>query len=466
MKSSIMSLTANRRHRIAAYTVAAFIAAVAVGVLPAARTPAPAVPAFLPMFAVAAFATEGLTAYLLWTQFVISRHAFLAVLAGAYGYTAIAVMMHLLVFPGVFAPAGLLGTGVQGAVWIWAFWHCGTPLFVAAALAVQQRHPAPLPAPRTARIGALLTGTPIALALLLGYLAIRHQGWLPPLMDAQTGQRLPHGPRGIGIALVCAGALLYLVIRTRLRGVLELWLGVALLAGLADVVVSIVSNGRFSVGWYVSRVESVFASSTVLGVLIWEISHLYRELHAANARLSAVAERDGLTGLYNRRHFDEHYPAALAQAYHTQHPLSILMVDIDHFKVFNDTLGHLRGDDCLVAVAVALQTSLRRSGDFVARFGGEEFAVVLPDCDRETARSIGENLRAAVAQLAVPAPCGDSGHVTVSVGVATVNRLYPASAAELLAHADAALYCAKESGRDRVTTWPASPRRRVPMTLN
>lgn len=451
-----MSLAVSRRHRVAACAVAGLILCVVLAVLPVANLAAPVVAAFLPMFTTAVFTTEGLTAYLLWTQFMITRQAFLAALAGAYAYTAVMVAVQLLVFPAVFSPTGLLGAGPQSAVWIWAFWHCGSPLLVLAALFVRRGFPAPVPHHLTRRAGLLSLGGPVCLSLALCYLALHGEARLPQLIDGQSYQRLMHSPSGTGIAIIGAGTLLYLIVTTRLRTLLELWLGVALLAGLGDVVATLVANSRYSVGWYVARLESLLASSTVLGVLIWEISHLYRELHAANARLSESAARDGLTGLFNRRYFEERYPLALAHANTAQRALSILMVDIDHFKRFNDTLGHLRGDECLVAVAGSLQASLRRSGDFVARFGGEEFAVVLPDCDRETAGRIAENLRAAVARLAVAAPFTEAGCVTVSVGVATSSLQEPALAAELLAHADAALYRAKEAGRNRVTNWPAA----------
>jgi len=456
-----MSLAVSRHHRVAACAVAGVILCVVVAALPFARLAGPTVAPFLPMFAMAVFTIEGLTAYLLWTQFMITRQAFLAALGGAYAYTSVMVAIQLLVFPDVFSPTGLLGAGPQSAVWIWAFWHCGSPLLVLAALFVRRHWRAPVPHPLTRRTGLLLLGVPVGLSLLLCHVAINHATWLPQLVDNRSYTRLPHSPTGIGIALVSAGTLLYLIVSTRLRTLLELWLGVALFAGLGDIAVTIVANARYSVGWYVARLESVLASSTVLGVLIWEISHLYRELHAANARLSEYAARDGLTGIYNRRYFEERYPLALAQANAAHRALSILMVDIDHFKRFNDTLGHLRGDECLIAVAGALQASLRRSGDFVARFGGEEFAVVLPDCDREMAERIGDNLRTAVARLAVAAPFTDAGRVTVSVGVATSSPQPLTPAAELLAHADAALYRAKEAGRDRVTAWPAAPHTRT-----
>ncbi|MGF6724889.1 diguanylate cyclase (GGDEF)-like protein [Paraburkholderia sp. GAS41] len=457
MKSSIMTLAVTRQHRVAACAVAGFILCVVLATLPFAGFAEPHVAAFLPLFAMAVFMTEGLTAYLLWTQFMITRGPFLAALAGAYAYTSVTVAIQLLVFPGVFTTTGLLGTGAQGAVWIWAFWHGGSPLLILAALLVRRRFPVPVAHARTRVVGLALVGGPVCLSLLLCSLAVHAEALLPKLIDAQTYQRLAVSPSGLRIAVVSACTLLYLVVTTRLRTLLDLWLGVALFAGLGDVVVTLVANSRFSIGWYVARLESVLASSTVLGVLIWEISHLYRELHAANARLSEYASRDGLTGIFNRRFFEERYPAALAEANAAQRTLSILMVDIDHFKRFNDTRGHLRGDECLGAVAGALQASLRRSADFVARFGGEEFVVVLPDCGHEMATRLAEILHAAVARLAVAAPFTEAGRVSVSIGVATSQPHAPVPAGELLAQADTALYCAKEAGRDRVTAWQDAP---------
>jgi diguanylate cyclase (GGDEF)-like protein len=457
MKSSIMSLPASRHHRLAAYAVAGLILSVVLAVLPVANVREQNVTAFLPLFAMAVFVTEGLTAYLLWTQFMITRGPFLAALSGAYAYTSVTVAIQLMVFPGVFSPQGLLGAGPQSALWIWAFWHGGSPLLILAALFVRRRFKAPVPHAKTRLVGLLSLGVPVCLSLLLCLIAIRGDAWLPQLVDARSYQRLQNSPSGVNIAIFTACTLLYLVYSTRLQTLLELWLGVALFAGLGDVLVTIVANSRYSIGWYVARLESVLASSMVLGVLIWEISHLYRELHAANARLSEFASRDGLTGIFNRRYFDERYPMALGHSQTGQRSLSILMVDIDHFKRFNDTLGHLRGDECLIAVAGALQGSLRRSGDFVARFGGEEFVVVLPDCDHEMATRLAENVHAAVARLAVAAPFTEAGCVSVSVGVATSQPNAAIPAAELLAQADAALYRAKEAGRNRVTAWQAPP---------
>jgi diguanylate cyclase (GGDEF)-like protein len=210
------------------------------------------------------------------------------------------------------------------------------------------------------------------------------------------------------------------------------------------------ASERFSVGWYLGRFASVMASSALLGVLIWEIANLYRALHAANIKLGEYAVLDGLTGIFNRRYFDQRYPAALRQANETGRPLALLMVDIDRFKNFNDNYGHQRGDECLIAVAHALKGCLRRTGDFVARYGGEEFVIVLPECSQEMAGQIAEALRDGVEELGIEAHFTDMGHLTVSIGLAASGGTGRTIPATLLAQADAALYRAKSEGRNRV----------------
>lgn len=175
------------------------------------------------------------------------------------------------------------------------------------------------------------------------------------------------------------------------------------------------------------------------------------------AALDALARLDGLTGVANRRQFDAVLQAEWNRACRQGNALSLLLIDIDHFKRFNDTYGHPAGDRCLREVAAALRATAARGGDLVARYGGEEFAVVAPATCPESARELGERLRAAV--QAIPAGVLPQA-VTVSVGVAGTRppRLHPPEA--LLAGADAALYAAKRAGRNRVEMWAETEPRR------
>ena len=199
---------------------------------------------------------------------------------------------------------------------------------------------------------------------------------------------------------------------------------------------------------YVLRVRQLSRQKEALERVV---SSRTRELAAANAQLAELSRVDGLTGVANRRRLDEALDEELRRAARLRMPLSLLIVDVDHFKAYNDELGHPAGDLCLRRVAESMQGLHTRAGDLVARYGGEEFAVLLPGCGRDAARAAAERVREGVARLAVPHPgSGTSPVVTVSVGGATLLPGNGGGAAELMASADQALYRAKRGGRNGV----------------
>ncbi|WP_320158926.1 diguanylate cyclase [Marinobacter litoralis] len=178
------------------------------------------------------------------------------------------------------------------------------------------------------------------------------------------------------------------------------------------------------------------------------------ELQNANQLLKAASLTDGLTGVANRRRFDEKLNEEWQRAIRHEHELSLIMVDIDHFKQVNDTFGHLVGDDCLVAVANVIDNEVQRSIDLLARFGGEEFVVLLPTTGSEGAGVVAERLRTAVEGS--PVKVSDGGapvNLTISLGVATLLATQGADPQELMRRADEALYRAKAGGRNRVVVW-------------
>jgi diguanylate cyclase len=184
------------------------------------------------------------------------------------------------------------------------------------------------------------------------------------------------------------------------------------------------------------------------------------ELRKVNAMLNELSVRDGLTGLYNRRHFDAALDTELRRAARNLRPISLLMIDVDCFKALNDGYGHQRGDDCLREVARVLAEHPRRGYDVVARYGGEEFVMLLPDADSYAARAAAESIRHAVHALKIENHGSTVGNVvTVSIGVCCDSpHLYDESQ-RFVHQADAALYAAKRLGRNRVeiaTELPAS----------
>jgi diguanylate cyclase (GGDEF)-like protein len=174
-----------------------------------------------------------------------------------------------------------------------------------------------------------------------------------------------------------------------------------------------------------------------------------------NRALSALVSLDGLTGIANRRSFDGALSRAWDRSRRSHTAVGVLMIDVDHFKRYNDTHGHQSGDEILRRVAQAVQAAVLRPDDVAARYGGEEFAIVLPLAEGEASRVVGERVRHNVRALAIPYPEAPSGIVTVSVGVASTRPAESGVApSQLLASADQALYQAKREGRDKVVLAP------------
>jgi len=199
--------------------------------------------------------------------------------------------------------------------------------------------------------------------------------------------------------------------------------------------------------------------------MVQTIRERTEDLKRANEQLTLLSMRDGLTGIPNRRMFDDSLKQEWRRAMRDKTPVSIILGDVDFFKNYNDAHGHLQGDQCLVAVAAVLQQQMNRPADLVARFGGEEFAIILADTDTYGAGHVAQSLRQAVMDLHLEhghsnvAPC-----VTMSFGVASMVP-QPEDGddgmAELLHRADRAMYQSKRLGRNRVEVWsdeqPKSP---------
>jgi diguanylate cyclase (GGDEF)-like protein len=193
----------------------------------------------------------------------------------------------------------------------------------------------------------------------------------------------------------------------------------------------------------------IFGAGGELSAVVETLRDLTEE-KMAQVALEQLATRDGLTGLANRRCFDDTLHAEWARALRQKQPLSLLMVDVDNFKAYNDAHGHLGGDECLKRVARAVASEMR-ANDLVARYGGEEFAVILPNQSLKGAAIVAERIRCRVEQLQLPCHFAPGRNVTVSIGAATALAGPGNSASDLVAIADAALYRAKHLGRNRIS---------------
>ncbi|WP_061166465.1 GGDEF domain-containing protein [Caballeronia hypogeia] len=184
-------------------------------------------------------------------------------------------------------------------------------------------------------------------------------------------------------------------------------------------------------------------------VISWLLAISLRSRAIAQEKLQRLAGTDSLTGLCNRRALDRRLDEEWRRARRADQPISALFIDVDYFKLYNDTYGHMMGDDALIAVADCISNSARRPGDIVARYGGEEFVIVLPGAAASGAVTFAERLRESVEALAIANSEASKGVLTISIGCATASPRQSDDALRLLNSADAALYLAKRAGRNR-----------------
>jgi len=461
---SLTSVATTPVHRRVALAVAIALTLAAGVTLPVAHLPGPVSPAFLPTWAILAVAADALTAYLFFGQFLCTRQPALAALAGTYLYSSLIIVPYLLTFPHVFAAGGLLHAGAQTAIWLWLCWHGGFPLGILIYLWVEHRYgDVRLSTGEARRLVALLCVAIPAAILVLSCGAIVGQGRLPILIQGSHYTASFSLASVVGLVTwgLSAVAGVGLLLRTRGRTMAPLWLSLVMLASMLDVILTISAGSRYSVGWYMARVNSLMEAGIVLCALLYEITYLYvrlveqeqaaqtmnHKLRDANEALDKLAREDALTGVPNRRTILESAAVELARYHRYDDAFTILVIDIDNFKTFNDRYGHVEGDRVLRAVAGAMSRSIRDS-DQIGRYGGEEFLVMLTQTATAGALTAAAHLRDAVRQERLDI-AGRRVPLTVSIGVAAV-RPDDRVVEDVVRRADAALYEAKRAGKDRV----------------
>jgi len=394
-----------------------------------------------PLFAMLLAATitaTAITALLLLVQARAIGSRPTAVLGTGFAYASATLVWYALFYNGMFPGlTSALGAAPTAHQYLWFLWQAG---LLVALLAYQWLRMAERSDPAARARGRLVIAGLVLAYVVLTPLAI----WLPVLPSIVAGGRWTPG-----IALL-AGASIVETIRSRNRAnVLDAWIAIVAFGIVIEMYLTFVGASRFTIGWYAARVVVLFAVSAVLSVLLLQAARLYADLIERAEVLEGEAHTDTLTGLPNRRRFDEEFARAFGSAIRRSSPIGVAIIDIDRFKNYNDAYGHQAGDEALRHIAEAIAESVERSGDFAARYGGEEFVVILEDTTLAGAAGVGERIRNAVLDAGIAAPGG--GLLSVSVGVAA--RLPGSTGEALLRQADSALYDAKNGGRNRVATW-------------
>lgn len=182
---------------------------------------------------------------------------------------------------------------------------------------------------------------------------------------------------------------------------------------------------------------------------------LIKQLESANKKLEQISLSDPLTGIANRRYFDQFLEQMFSITQRERKPLSLLIIDVDYFKKYNDCYGHFAGDQCLQTIAETLDNFANRGGDLASRYGGEEFAMILSDTSSENAEQFASNCRMAVEALQIPHSASDiSEYITISIGITTLEGKIGETIEQILQDADKALYQAKSGGRNQICIYP------------
>ena len=435
--------------------------AVFLTVLPIAKIPINPIPSFVPIYVALMAVGDLITSVVLFGQYRFLRSRGLLILAGGYLFTAATTTAYTLVYPGMFAPAGLFGAGPQTTSALYMFWHAGFPLMIVAYAFLKSGSVPGSGSGRSSRavVADIVLMVLAVLAAVAGFTVFATAGnqAIPEFLVNNVTTLTGHLSLA-GVWSLSFLAFIALWFRAP-HTVLDIWLLFVLAVWIFDLALSAIFNsGRYDLGWYFGRAYGLLGANFLLMVLLTELVANYgrlfelsAELRRANYALEELSFRDGLTGLDNRRSFDQYLASQVAASRRYQQPLALIVCDVDHFKLFNDRYGHQAGDECLKQVAATLQACCRRPSDRAARYGGEEFALILPDTDLRGAEGMAETVRAAVARLNLPHEGSPTElHITLSGGVAVFLPPSPTSEADLIRAADHGLYQAKTAGRNRM----------------
>jgi diguanylate cyclase (GGDEF)-like protein len=433
---------ATRDNRRGALLVCVLIALVTASTTAFGLRDGPHVSALVPICATVWSLADLLTAVLLVAQFYVKGAPSFGIVAIAYGLSAMFTWPYLVYFPGLFWSGSTSLAGPQVSAWLWMIWHITFPALIFVAALDGKLFSRIVSQSDVRRAIAAGVGGTILAAAAVSTLLIVERAALPSLTVANHFEPLLTGvlmPIAIGMNLVTC----ILLLRTRPLGSLTLWLAVAMFSEAADLLLHCVSAARYSYAWDVGRLLTISTACIVLVMMLCEVVALY-------GRLAGIARTDPLTSLPNRRAFEEYFDLVLGNARRLHGSLGLLVLDVDFFKKYNDTHGHLAGDECLRRISRELSACAGRPLDLVARYGGEEFVVALPDTSLNGVLEIAERIRARVEGLRFTASHMENRGVTVSIGVSHVRDAHGTGDLVHFETADRALYRAKKLGRNQV----------------
>lgn len=412
---------------------------------PYADEPLMQIPGYMTAFGSAMVVINLILAFLLLTRGGTEQNSGVNLLGLTFLFVGVIFLPLMASFKDGLIPGTIIGTPVS-SVWLWIFWHLGFGLWV-MRFAYESSRERPRHFPVAYEIPAILI-----LILVLTLVSTLGLPYLPPLFI--NGRSFFTGDAAIipWIILLVNVAGTIMLLRLRDKSPEHVWLIVGMFAACFDVWLTFRGINRFSLGWYTSKLGSLITSLAVLISLLIDFSWLYKRSQILNTLMTKKVGEDALTKLANRHKLGEVMEIEWHRAMRSVHPISFLMIDIDYFKNFNDRLGHIAGDKCLIRMADILRDCAKRHGDLPVRFGGEEFLLFLPDTSVDSATLVAQSIHQKLKEAAIANPDSIFGFLTVSIGISTIIPNHQTTPESAILAADNALYVAKRLGRNQTIT--------------
>jgi len=436
--------------RRAALLTVVLLCVAAVATLPVATVKLPDWPALVALIIGGQCIIQLVAAWILLMQYRTTLFVPVAMYAVIESWSAVMMLVFFGSLPGIVNAQGFDAAHVRA--WTYAVWGTGST-FLTLVYHWSLRRARTKSERSQKRFLAIVATT--AAVCAIAWIVFGFRLHLPAILST-PGQ--PHRPL-FYVAVAYFYSLVVVVIvshlrTTKLATALDLAFAITIVGSNLASFSSFAGSGSYSIGFYTARFEVFVASSSMLVALLVQTGRIYESLRRENRQLSQQVFLDGLTGIANRRSFDERLKKSLVEI--REKGTALIMMDIDNFKLYNDYFGHHRGDDCLKKVASAMALQLTRATDFVARYGGEEFAVVLLAADEAGAQAVAEKIRTAVEDLAIPqAPGAEHPVVTLSLGVFVAQEPTEDPSA-VVARADLALYRSKKRGRNMTVVYDSA----------
>ncbi|MBD5633335.1 MAG: GGDEF domain-containing protein [Candidatus Eremiobacteraeota bacterium] len=401
----------------------------------------PKIGPFIPITATIWSLADLLTAFLLLARFSVSGKITTAILAVAYAFDGLMTWPFIAAFPGLFRTGTLTLGDQQLSSVAWLIWHCAFPALAICATLNDSSHRRIVSRRTIAYVTAACVALPILSTCAISAIVFAYRDALPHIIVAGHFQPFYKSvilPAVVVFNLVASAVL---VGARRAPRPIAIWLAVTTFSAALDTIMVACSFAVYSYSWETGKIMTVVTASIVLTMILVDIAGLY-------GRLSRAARTDALTALRNRRACDEHFELVANNARRIRGQLAVLSVDVDFFKLFNDSHGHLAGDECLRCIGRQLEACATRPLDLVARYGGEEFIIVLPDTPLRGVFVVAERIRASIERMPIRYDQRLLPAVTVSIGIGYTSDAR-AGSTRLFEAADRALYDAK-NGRNRV----------------